>query len=288
MKFEKILVPTDFSDEATNALGVAVGIARESGASVSLLHVLDVPVVGHYDSLDIMNPHDEGDDGGIYKHYMMQLMKTTKEKFEAIKEKYSDIDIQEHVVFDSLAKHLDSFVAEDNTDLIVIGSKGAHGLEEIFVGSNTERVIRRVKAPVLTVKYNEENYKPKNIVFASTFMNVSDKVVASLKSFQNQFNATVHFVKIITPNTFETSTDTHNSIKKFAEYFDFKHFTVNSFNYYSEEEGIRSFAESVKADLIALTTHGRTGISHLLLGSVAEEVANHSVIPVLTFNEHFK
>ena len=85
MKFEKILVPTDFSDEATNALGVAVGIARESGASVSLLHVLDVPVVGHYDSLDIMNPHDEGDDGGIYKHYMMQLMKTLRRNLKRLR-----------------------------------------------------------------------------------------------------------------------------------------------------------------------------------------------------------
>lgn len=288
MKFEKILVPTDFSEEATNALEIAVGIARTSGASISLLHVLDVPVVGHYDSLNIMNPNDEGDDGGIYKHYMMQLMKVTKAKFDDLKEKYSDVVLQEHVVFDSLAKHIDSFIAKDNTDLVVIGSKGASGLEEVLIGSNTERVIRRVKAPVLIVKHKEDNYTPKKIVFASTFMNVSDKAVASLKSFQNAFDAQINFVKIITPNTFETTNDTQDTIKKFAEYFAFKNFTINSFNYYSEEEGIREFAESIKADLVALTTHGRTGLSHLLLGSIAEEVANHSVTPVLTFNEHYK
>ncbi len=288
MKIEKILVPTDFSEEANNALEVAVGMARTSGASISLLHVLDVPVVGHYDSLDIMSPHDEGDEASVYKHYMMQLMKVTKHKFDEIKEKYEGVSIQEHVVFDSLAKHIDDFIAKNDTDLIVIGSKGASGLEEILVGSNTERVIRRVKAPVLTVKHHEEGYQPKDIVFASNFMNVSEKAVASLKSFQNVFEAKLHFVKIITPNTFETTSDTHGSIKKFAEYFDFKNFTVNSYNYYSEEEGIRAFAESIDADLIALTTHGRTGIAHLLLGSIAEEVANHSVTPVLTFNEHFK
>lgn len=287
MKFEKILVPTDFSKEATNALGVAVCVARTSGATISLLHVLDVPVVGHYDSLSIMTKNKKGDKS-VYEHYMMRLMQVTKDRFQKIKDQYPDVTIQEHVVFDSLAKHVENFVLEQNTGLIVIGSKGASGLEEVLVGSNTERVIRRVKAPVLTIKDENKNFNPKNIVFASTFINVSEKAVQALKSFQESFDSTLHFVKIITPNTFETSSDTHKSIRQFAEKFGFEHYTPNAFNYYSEEEGIRSFAESIDADLIAMTTQGRTGIAHLLFGSIASELVNRSVIPVLTFNERFR
>jgi len=289
MRLDKILVPTDFSEEANNALAVAVDIAKESGASISLLHVLDVPVVGHYDSLDIMSSNDGGDDPQMYKAYMMRLMEVTHEKIAKVKEKYNEVEIVEHIVFDSLAKHLDSFIAKDETDLIVMGSKGASGVEEILVGSNTERVIRSVKAPVLTVKNKVEgSFNPANIVFASNFMKISEKAIKSLKTIQGLFDAKVHFVKVITPNTFETTPDTMKTMNNFAKEHDFVDYTVNAFNYYSEEEGIRSFAESIDASMIILTTHGRRGLAHILWGSIAEEVANHSVLPVMTFNEHFK
>lgn len=58
---------------------------------------------------------------------------------------------------------------------------------------------------------------------------------------------------------------------------------VTTFNHYSEEEGIIHFAKNINADLIALSTHGRTGLAHVLAGSIAEDPANHSVIPVLTY-----
>ena len=96
------------------------------------------------------------------------------------------------------------------------------------------------------------------------------------------------FVKIITPNTFETTPDTLKLIKEFAEKNSFEDYTAEVFNYYTEEEGIRAFGQEIGADIIALSTHGRTGISHLLFGSIAEEVANHASIPVLTFNEKQK
>ncbi len=288
MELKKILVPTDFSKEATNALEVAIEIARKAKAGVDLLHVLDVPGAGHYDSLDIMGMSKSSADPAMYKAYMMQLMTVTKQRFQAIKDQYSDVAVQEHVVFDTLAKHLSEFVAKQNTDLIVIGSKGAGGVDEILVGSNTEKVIRSVKAPVLTVKREEKGFAPENIVFASNFINVSSRAADVLKSTQKLFGSKIHFVKIITPNSFEPTSDTQVSIKKFAEVHGFENYTVNAYNYYTEEEGIRVFSESIRAGLVSLTTHGRTGIAHLLLGSIAEDVANHSKLPVLTFNQHYK
>ncbi|MEM1135509.1 MAG: universal stress protein [Bacteroidota bacterium] len=284
----KILVPTDFSEEANNALSVAVEIAERTNAEITLLHIVDIPIVGHHDSLDIMgNPYNDSDDPAFYKQYMAQLMRKTKAQMQEVIEKHSKANIKEHVVFDSFQKHIAKFVIQDETDLIVIGSKGASGIDEVLVGSNTERVIRMAKVPVLTVKSYTESFDPRKIVFASNFRNVSDNAVRALKKIQQVFMAEIIFVKVITPNTFETTPDTLKFIKEFAAQHQFEDYKAEVFNYYTEEEGIRAFGQSINADILAMCTHGRTGISHLFFGSIAEEVANHSAIPVLTFNEHF-
>lgn len=287
MKAKKILVPTDFSEEANHALDVAVQIARLSEGNITLLHVLDVPVVGRVDALNILSQPSTSDDPQVYSLYMHKLLEVTRQRFADLKEKYADVKITEHVVADTLERRLADFVVKEQNDLIVMGSKGVSGIDEILVGSNTEKIIRLAKVPVLTVKVSEKGFKPSDIVFASNFVNVSEKVAHALISLQKLFNAKMHFVKVVTPNTFETTTDTFKLIRSFAESNKFENYTVNSFNYYSEEEGIREFAEGIDAGLITLTTHGRTGIAHLLMGSIAEEVANHSVLPVLTFNKYY-
>lgn len=288
MKFKHLVVPTDFSEEANNALALAVSIARKSNAKISLLHVIDVPVAAPVDSLDIMGFSHGDESPDVYKHYMIQVMKATKHRINELIAQYPDVSISEHVEFDTLQKHLTEFVTTNETDLIVIGSKGASGLDEVVIGSNTEKVIRYAKAPVLTVKGKHEEAKFDHVVFASSFQNVSSKAINSLKTLQKVFGSHIHFVKVITPNTFEATPDTLKVINKFAHSHEFTHYSAHSYNAFSEEEGIRSFADTAKADLIVMSTNGRTGLAHLLLGSIAEEVANHAHLPVLTFNERYK
>ncbi len=290
MKISRILVPTDFSEEANNALYVAVQVARKFSAEVTLLHVIDVPLPEHYQLLDpvLSNAPAQLEDHGIYKVYMQKLMEATKEKISEIREEYQGVNLKEHIVFDSLAKHLASFVKRDDTDLIVIGSKGASGIDEVLIGSNTERVIRTAKAPVLVVKNKIKDFNLENIVFASSFAEVPNLVADFTLQFVKAFDAKIHFLKVITPNTFEITPETENAIQEFAIKRGFENYTINGFNYFSEEEGIRAFAERKDADMIIMYTHGRTGLAHLMLGSITESVANHSVLPLLSFNSHTK
>ena len=64
----------------------------------------------------------------------------------------------------------------------------------------------------------------------------------------------------------------------------FKDYTINVFNYTEEERGILEFASLIKADLIAMGTHSRTGIAHLLNGSLAEDLVNHYEGQVWTYS----
>lgn len=72
-------------------------------------------------------------------------------------------------------------------------------------------------------------------------------------------------------------------IKEFVRFNELQNYTINIYNDKVEEDGIIYFAQDIEADLIALATHGRTGLLHLLSGSIAEDVVNHAKRPVWTF-----
>lgn len=282
---EKILVPTDFSRQANDALAAAVDIAKVADAEVVLLHVVEIPTITHYDSIDTYGWSGQTDyDPEIYQHYTKQLKERIEARIHVLRERFKDVQITTHIEFDSLQRSLSEFIVKEQADLIVMGSSGVDGLEEVMVGSNTEKVIRRAKVPVLVIKKHIEGFYPKHIAFASDFQDVTPRVIKTLKIFQELSNATIHFVKIITPNTFEATTYTEQVIREFAQKNEFDNYEVHVFNYFSEEEGIQAFGEYVKADLLAMTTHGRGGLAHVFLGSIAENVANHVGMPLLTFN----
>ena len=282
MEIKNIVVPTDFSTRADSALAIAAELARKSGASISLLHIIDVPAESYASSDAISMEKNEADDLPLAP-YMAKIMGYTKERFAELKAKYSDINITEKVVFDKVSKQVAEFVTENKASLVVVGSNGASGIDEIMVGSNTEKIVRFAKCPVLVVKADGDKFMPKNIVYASDFENDVHSANEFLKLMNKYFGAKIHLVKIITPNNFETSATTHKRIESFIERNKLEGSTVNYFNYYTEEEGIISFAEHIEADLITLATHGRTGVARFLMGSIAENVTNHSPVSVAVF-----
>jgi nucleotide-binding universal stress UspA family protein len=167
-------------------------------------------------------------------------------------------------------------------DLVVMGSKGSSGLSELLVGSNAERMTRNSATPVLIVKKAIENFEPKNIVFATNGEEGAKAVVEALNKFQSAFGATVHVLNVNTPNNFYRTRTMEKMLKDFAEASGLKNFTINIYNDANEEDGILNFAEDVKADMIAIGTHARTGFSRILSSNISEDVVNHSNLPVLT------
>uniref|UniRef100_UPI0030ECFB68 universal stress protein n=1 Tax=uncultured Cyclobacterium sp. TaxID=453820 RepID=UPI0030ECFB68 len=173
-------------------------------------------------------------------------------------------------------------IAEVKADLVIMGSKGSSGLEELLIGSNTEKVVRHSDCPVITVKEKISADAIKKIVFASDFSDNSKKVIKKLKYLQELLGAQIRLVKINTPNSFEKTIVSMKNIKDFIKENKLENAEIDIFNGDSEEEGINEFAEFVNADMIAMATHGRTGFLHLLGGSIAEDVVNSSKKPVWT------
>lgn len=96
------------------------------------------------------------------------------------------------------------------------------------------------------------------------------------------FGSKIHLLKVNTPNQFETTKFSEKLISDFVEKTGITNFTSSICNEESVENGIHYYCEKIGADMIAMETHGRTGIAHFLAGSVAEGVVNHTMLPVLS------
>ncbi|WP_425638585.1 universal stress protein [Algoriphagus yeomjeoni] len=278
----KILVPFDFSEQAQNALDFSTAIASKfDSVEISILNVVEVPSGSGMGTMGggEMMPEMEN------QIFFIELINRRKEQFKELEQKYkeSSFSFSTKIVLGNAFKNISSSIIEEDPDLVIMGSKGSSGLEEILIGSNTEKVVRTAHCPVVTVKAATDPTKFKKIVFASDFKENQDELAARLKTLQKWFDANLYLVVINTPGNFETTRRSASRIKMFVNKYEIRHAVAEIYNSNSEEEGIVEFAEDIDADLIAMATHGRTGLIHLFTGSIAEDVVNHAKRPVWTF-----
>ncbi|MEX2594536.1 MAG: universal stress protein [Anditalea sp.] len=277
---QTILVPFDFSDEAQNAFDFAQQLAEKAQGQLKLVHVVEIPTAQSFSTMGEMNL----DSAQLNQVYMIELVEKRKKQLEELKEKHQNKPYQfsTRISFGNPYAGIANEIAEIKADLVVMGSKGSSGLEELLIGSNTEKVVRHASCPVITVKQPVKAIEIKKIIFASDFSEENRKIIQHIKSLQQLLGAELILVKINTPSFFETSRDSTNKIEEFVKIHGLTNAQASIYNSTSEEEGIIEFAEQQNADMIAMATHGRTGFMHLLSGSIAEDVVNHAKRPVWT------
>jgi nucleotide-binding universal stress UspA family protein len=168
-------------------------------------------------------------------------------------------------------------------DLVVMGSHGTTGIRELIIGSNAEKIVRKSTAPVIVVK-DYKKLRIKDIVFPNNFYEGNqDDLVKQVKVLQSDLKAKLHLVRINTIVNFKSDLETLAEMKAFAVNHGLRNYSINIFNAVNEERGIIAFANHIKADLIAMGTHGRKGLAHLFNGSSAEDVVNHASLPIWTY-----
>lgn len=278
---KKILVPTDFSKPATLASDVAVDIARKAGGEVILLHVVEGA------GSSSINIEGEATYEGSWEDKIFTLKMIEKAKKQMVKfaadPRFNDVKVRQELRMGSPFHGMNAIITERKVDLVVMGTAGRSDLEQMIIGSNTEKVVRHSHCPVLTVHNKPARKEFKNIVYA-TSMNKDEEVFSRVvRRTQQLYDSTIHLVRVNTPGNFQRDSIVKKYMQDFAKKLQLKNYTINVYNDVTEEEGIVYFADSIDADLIAMATHGRTGFAHVLAGSIAEDVVSHSRRPVLTF-----
>lgn len=279
---KKILVPVDFSKSAMNAVDVAADIARKASAQLILLHVIE-EISGTSFNIE----GEVGKPGGNWedKIFTAKLIEKAKKNMAKLVEdpKLEGVRVKPELRLGTPYHGMHAIIVDQKVDLVVMGTAGHSDIEEMIIGSNTEKVVRTAHCPVLTVHSKTPNKDFKNIVYA-TAMNKEEEVFSRIiRTTQKMYDSTIHMVRINTPGNFQRDAVVKKYMADFAKKLQLKNFTINVFNDITEEEGIVYFAESISADMIAMATHGRTGFAHVLAGSIAEDVVSHAKRPVLTF-----
>jgi nucleotide-binding universal stress UspA family protein len=278
---KKILVPTDFSKPAMIATDVAADIAKKANAELTLLHVVE-EAVGN--SLNVEG-QVSADGGWEERLFTMKLIEKAKKQLTKLVEdsRFDGVKVKQELRIGSPYHGMNAIITSGKFDLIVMGTAGRSDLEQMIIGSNTEKVVRRSHSPVLTMHHKPLTKDFKNIVYA-TSMDKDEEIFSRIvRTTQKLYDSTIHLVRINTPGNFQRDIIVKKYMQDFAKKLQLKNYTINVFNDVSEEEGIIYFADSINADLIAMATHGRTGFAHVLAGSIAEDVVSHSKRPVLTF-----
>ncbi len=275
-----ILVPFDFSEEADNAFAFAKELAGKISGHLKLLHVIEIPSSQSFSTMGEVGLGGEE----INNIFMIELVEKRKKQIKELEEKYkeSPFKFSTKLTFGNPYAGISKEVSNINADLIIMGSRGSSGIEELLIGSNTEKVVRHAKCPVITIKAKVLPSQIKNIIFASDFTEDNKEIIARLSILQEILGAELDLVKINTPSFFENTKTSKEKMKAFVQKHRLSQTTVEIYNSDSEEEGIIEYAEENNMDMIAMATHGRTGFMHLLSGSIAEDVVNHAKRPVWT------
>lgn len=270
---KRILVPTDFSIQAENALKVAAQIARKNQSEIYLEHSLNLP----------SHLNDVGQVGTLPESlYFIRLAEKEFEKI-LLRPYLQDLEIYEAIGHGEIYEDIQQTVQEKDIDLVIMGSHGLSGFKEMFIGSNTEKVVRTSKIPVLVIKNEHSHFEITDFVFATDFSEECRAPFGKAQSFAKDVGAKMHLLYVNTPSDFKTSLETNSMMKNFVKGMGIENYTLNIYNDTSVEKGILGFARENNAQLVGMSTHGRKGISHFFNGSISEDLVNHANMPVITF-----
>ncbi|MBG6131875.1 nucleotide-binding universal stress UspA family protein [Aquimarina sp. EL_43] len=276
---KKILVPIDFSEYSEYALQVAALLAKQQNAEIIVLHML-----GLSEAVLIKNETQEANEAMYY-------MKLAEKRFSTFldKEYLKGIQVTETVQNYKIFSEINEVAHENEADLIVMGSHGVSGLrEEVFIGSNTEKVVRTSDIPVLVIKNPVDNFALNEVVFACDFKIENIKAYHNAIKLFNALDANIHLLYVNLPGEqFRSSDQIEERVKEFLFKADSGNLDmydkVTYFNDYSVESGVFNYSKKINADIIAIPTHGRRGLAHFFNGSIGEDIANHANKPVITF-----
>src|SRR5690554_7740802 len=156
-------------------------------------------------------------------------------------------------------------------DLIFMGSIGATGLKEVFVGSNTEKVVRTSEVPVLVIKHQSVDFSPKNGIFACDFLSSALGPYKRAKQFFDMMGIEMEMLYVNLAGDFRSTREIEKRILKFLTDAEVDNplstlSKVIQYNDYSVEAGNFAYSQVTNADIIALPTQGRRGLAHFFSG----------------------
>jgi len=291
LRIDRILFPTDGSESAEAARQHATYLADRHQARLFILHVEERDA----DWADVIDISEADVLANLH--------------MDALTDGESGPRVEEHTMaHPSASEGILSYAAEQDIDLIVMGTNGRRGVERLVIGSVAEQVVRQAECPVLTTiaRSSDAGSQPVEatvdwILVPIDFSEQSASLLAHAREIALAYDAGLDLIHVIQPVSLPTAygrtpidfdpaqvqEDAHKALEQRADGLreDGLHVETETRIGHPADEILR-VAESTRPDLITIATHGRTGVRRLLLGSVAEKVVRMAPVPVFTVKSY--
>ncbi|AUV83154.1 universal stress protein [Salinigranum rubrum] len=288
MTYDEVLIPTDGSESAERAARYGQVLAEAYGASVYVLSVVDER------DFDGVVGGDEADAGKTAAE------RTAQDAVERVAALFEG-NVTTRVTVGIPSEEILAYVSEAAIDLVAMGTHGRTGVERFLIGSVAERVVRHAEIPVLTVRLSDtaSPWPPlERILVPTDGSDASFQALPHAFDLADRFDALVEGLSIVDERTKASVYTVETALEEMVggleamaetatERIEARAKAADAEVTTTVVDGIPSrticaHAEESGADLVVIASHGRTGLSHYLLGSVAERVVRNSTVPVLT------
>ncbi|MFZ1504644.1 MAG: universal stress protein [Nitrospira sp.] len=291
---KRVLFATDFSACADRAMGYALTMASAWKAELCVMTVLEL-----YPGMD--------PDYTVNKMYLDHLRAEASRQLAAVeaRAKAAGQPVTVRIETGIPSQAVQTVAESIGADLLVVGTHGRTGLEHVLIGSTAERVVRMVPCPVLAVKVEKGGTTPgaiasiKRIVVPIDFSACSMDALEYAAQFAKPFGASITILHALEPVTYGLDF----SLSHVKEWKDQRAYLENRLTVMAAclqsqrvqadhvlkpglpADSIASYVTQQKYDLMIMGTHGRRGLSHVLVGSLAGAMLRHAPCPVLTVRQ---
>ncbi|AWX45021.1 hypothetical protein HME9304_02029 [Flagellimonas maritima] len=280
---QKILIPTDFSENAWNAINYAMQLFRNRKCTFYLLNTY-TPVIPSsrfmakmIDGVSIVDAVRNSSEQGL------------KKTVDRIKTKYGNSNHSFETIssFSLLVDEVKDIVETFDINLVITGTKGASGIDEVFMGSNTVRIIKSTKkCPVLAIPQHFDFITPSEIAFATDFnrfYTISE--LNPLLELAKMFQATIRIVHVQygIKALSELQQFNLNMLRRYLS--DTEHYvhTVSELN--SVSQTLELFSEELDIHLLALLNYQHSYMEKMTREPIVKRTAFHTQIPLLVIPE---
>ncbi|MES3018729.1 MAG: universal stress protein [Bacteroidota bacterium] len=267
MDIKKIVVPTDFSDAANNALLYAAGLAKQFDAQIELVHAVLVPVLTARGKLFLPDQDVANANLKIAENQLEETKKMVSGK--------NGVQLDTNAILINWQMELAEAIHGKGADLIVLGTTGSSCLKKIFLGSNAARIIQNAPVPVLAVPANAKFSPLKKIGFAYDGLELKGfEKLSILNALKNKFKAGIDIFQII-QNKQTPSADLSGLVEFLPGA------KTNEVYESVVESGILNRVKSKKLDMMTMIPRRRGFFHNLILGSITKRVAYKISVPLL-------
>ena len=280
---KNILIPTDFSENSWNAIRYALELYK---GEICTFHILNTytPVIPNNRFMASSIQPGLLESGGLEnsKKGLSDTLKRIKRTHKNTLHEFKTISS-----FSLLVDEIKDVIEKEAIDLVITGTKGVSGVEEVFMGSNTVRIIKAIRnCPVLTIPKHFEYVQPKEIVFATDFKRYySISELAPLMKLAKSFKATIRIVYV--QNEIKALTEIQqfnlNMLRKYFKKLEFYVHTVSERN--SVSNTLEVFADELEIHLLAMLNYQHSYMERITREPVVKRMAFHTHVPLLVIPE---